>query len=295
MPQFGRPEMQRCALDKLILQIKMWNFQEPQILLGGAIEPPNLSDIATSIRRIQEIGALTLPIPDKSPTGELTFMGRILCDLPCDIRIGRLFLFGLTLGCMKQAIIMGCILQQDKSLFQMRRRGNISHQQDYIKFSYAQNYDSDIIMLMNIYYDWYNTFIKQIETEAQNEGRDGRFMARRLIRQKIFGQKAVKEVEWCKNKWINKSILKEVYILIHEVKQRFLNFNIPEETLNMEVPPDSDGILILKVALAAAFFPKYLKPFHKDLEYIKKFKKMVENSYGNPCPGKSKRTIELKR
>ena len=37
IPQHQTPEMQRCPLEKLILQIKLWNKHEPHEILGRAI------------------------------------------------------------------------------------------------------------------------------------------------------------------------------------------------------------------------------------------------------------------
>lgn len=37
IPEYPKPEMQRCPLEKLILQIKLWNKYEPEEILGRAI------------------------------------------------------------------------------------------------------------------------------------------------------------------------------------------------------------------------------------------------------------------
>ena len=59
-----------------------------------------------------ETGALTLRPPgcrDPNWKQKITALGRIFVNLPCDIKITRLFLFGMALKCMHQAIIMGCV------------------------------------------------------------------------------------------------------------------------------------------------------------------------------------------
>ena len=55
--------MQRCPLEKLILQIKLWNKYEPDEILGRAIQPPELRDIYVAMKNLQQTGALTIPPP----------------------------------------------------------------------------------------------------------------------------------------------------------------------------------------------------------------------------------------
>jgi len=61
MPEYPKPEMQRCPLEKLILQIKLWDKYEPEEILGRAIQPPELRDIFNAVKNLQQTGALTLP------------------------------------------------------------------------------------------------------------------------------------------------------------------------------------------------------------------------------------------
>jgi hypothetical protein len=39
--------------------------------------------------------------------GELTFLGRVLGDMPCDIRIGKLLVLGHVFGVLEEAIVIG--------------------------------------------------------------------------------------------------------------------------------------------------------------------------------------------
>jgi hypothetical protein len=40
---------------------------------------------------------------------KITALGKIFVNLPVDLKIARLFLFGMALKCMRQAIYLGCI------------------------------------------------------------------------------------------------------------------------------------------------------------------------------------------
>jgi HrpA-like RNA helicase len=111
IPEYPKPEMQRCPLEKLILQIKLWGSYEPEQILGRAIQPPEFRDICNAIKNLQQTGALTFPPPnaglDFKP--KITALGKIFVNLPCDIKITRLFLLGMVMKCMHQAIIIGSL------------------------------------------------------------------------------------------------------------------------------------------------------------------------------------------
>ena len=79
---YPKPEMQRCPLEKLILQIKIWNKYEPTEILGRAIQPPIIRDIGIAIKVLQETGALTIDRTNDSHSGEITSLGRIFVNIP---------------------------------------------------------------------------------------------------------------------------------------------------------------------------------------------------------------------
>jgi len=110
------PEMQRCPLERLILKVKLWDRYKPEEVLGRCIQPPELRDIRLAIRHLQQTGALTIPNSDsKEPV--ITGLGKIFVNMPVGLKITRLFMFGMVFKCMHQAIIMGCINSQQRSLF----------------------------------------------------------------------------------------------------------------------------------------------------------------------------------
>ena len=94
-----------CFLEKLILQIKLWNKYEPEEILGRAIQPPEYRDISNAIKNLQETGALTIPPSfaksEEEKRTKITALGKIFVNLPCDLKITRLFLFGMALKCMQ--------------------------------------------------------------------------------------------------------------------------------------------------------------------------------------------------
>ena len=113
MPEYPKHEMQRCPLEKLILQIKLWDRYDPEEILGRAIQPPELRDIYNAIKNLQQTGALTLPPCIVTENGQamnqqvsaykpkITALGKIFVNMPVDLKITRIFLFGMALKCMQ--------------------------------------------------------------------------------------------------------------------------------------------------------------------------------------------------
>ena len=155
---YPKPEMQRCPLEKLILQIKIWNKYQPTEILGRAIQPPVIRDIGIAIKMLQETGALTIDVHDSSNTGEITSLGKIFVNVPCDIKLTRLFLFGIAFGCMSQAVIIGCIHAQPRSLFKNLYTGGGAWKQLEIKLDYDNAECSDSILQLKIYEEWCQKF-----------------------------------------------------------------------------------------------------------------------------------------
>jgi HrpA-like RNA helicase len=122
---------------------------------------------------LQQTGALTVPPPfAKSETerkSKITALGKIFVNLPCDLKITRLFLFGMALKCMQQAIIMGCIHQQARPLFRTNR-GAFMDQVNLTKLqcNYDNNKDSDSIMLLRIFQEWIHKFHPHLKHKSIN-------------------------------------------------------------------------------------------------------------------------------
>lgn len=106
---------------------------------------------------------MTIPPPFAKTTEEkrskITALGKIFVNLPCDLKITRLFLFGMALKCMQQAIIMGCIHASPRPIFRTNR-GAYMDQVNLTKLqcTYDSNRDSDSIMLLRIFNEWIHKF-----------------------------------------------------------------------------------------------------------------------------------------
>lgn len=97
-------------LENVILKAKTFEMAAPHELLGLAMDRPNTLDVANTMLTLKELGALRLTLGDGgfSPIdGDLTFLGRVMSNLPIDIRSTRLIAIGFCYGVLYDCIIMG--------------------------------------------------------------------------------------------------------------------------------------------------------------------------------------------
>ncbi|CAH0400043.1 unnamed protein product [Chilo suppressalis] len=100
------PEIHRIPLEQLVLKIKILPlFQDMSVheVLGKTVEPPTKTNVDGALCRLQDVGAL-----DKSFS--LTALGKHLAELPVDVRIGKLMLFGAIFCCVDSALTMAACL-----------------------------------------------------------------------------------------------------------------------------------------------------------------------------------------
>jgi len=89
---FSNPELMRVPLEKIVLKIKIWDSgEEPEVILGRAIEPPFLKHIDKAITNLKNYGALTVASED-CKSGVLTDLGKVYSELPIDIKYSRLIM-----------------------------------------------------------------------------------------------------------------------------------------------------------------------------------------------------------
>ncbi|KFO96120.1 putative ATP-dependent RNA helicase DHX34, partial [Calypte anna] len=78
-PPYPLPEIQRVALDSLVLQLKNMGLRDPRSF--PFLEPPPPASLETSLRYLKEQGAL-------DDSEDLTPIGNLLAQLPVDVVVG---------------------------------------------------------------------------------------------------------------------------------------------------------------------------------------------------------------
>ncbi|XP_060118901.1 ATP-dependent RNA helicase TDRD9 [Heteronotia binoei] len=235
IPESSVPEMARCPLENTVLKVKLLDMGEPRALLATALTPPTIGDIERTVLLLKEIGALAVGAPsdDTNPyDGELTFLGRVLAQLPVDQHLGKLIVLGNVFGCLEECLIIAAALSLN-NFFAIPFRQHLDGYRNKMHFS--GNSKSDCIALVMAFKEW---------QESRQKG-------------KLRHPKD--ELDWGRSKYIHIKRIREVAELYEELKRRISEFNMH---VNPQPPAmDRDYVykqrFILQVIIAGAFYPNY--------------------------------------
>lgn len=121
------PEIQRVGMESLVLSAlsilpNLEVKEDPTALFAKALDPPRKGFVERAVATLIELGALRFEENDPEVPNavrkevELTALGRHLSRLPTDSRIGKLLIYGATLGCLDAALTM-CASMSEGSPF----------------------------------------------------------------------------------------------------------------------------------------------------------------------------------
>ncbi|XP_036607216.1 ATP-dependent RNA helicase TDRD9 [Trichosurus vulpecula] len=235
IPDHVVPEMLRCPLGSTILKVKLLDMGEPRALLATALSPPSLGDIERTILLLKEVGALAVsgPREEENPhDGELTFLGRVLAQLPVDQQLGKLIVLGHVFGCLEECLIIAAALSL-KNFFAMPFRQHLDGYRN--KMNFSGNSKSDCIALVEAFKTW------------------------QACRQRGEFRHPKDELDWGRLNYIQIKRIREVAELYEELKNRITQFNMCVDTQRPVM--DHEYVykqrFILQVVLAGAFYPNY--------------------------------------
>lgn len=203
LEDYSTPEMLRAPLANVVLRAKILNFDEPRILLSHSLDPPTLSNLASTILSLKEAGALV----DEDDSyqlfdGKLTDLGKIMASLSLDIRISKLIMLGHIFGVLRDAIILGASIAV-KDVFSLEKcHPTVSSYTTRRKWAHGS--DSDCIATLNVYKMW------------QNEKANRRLNTYQAERQ------------WAQRNGFQARALRELDALVNEITKRLLQLGIKE-------------------------------------------------------------------
>lgn len=246
------PQMLREPLHRLVLNVKRMNLKnkDPKMFLAHAIQPPNLDNIDRTILLLKETGALTLH--PSVTDGELTYVGKVMANLPIDTKLSKLILLGNTFGKLRECIIIAAALST-KTFFVRYFKSNLEAFRS--QWFWAQGEFCDCLTILNAYNLWED--YQQKGTFARREDME----------------------RWAKSNMIDLYRLREVRELKNEIEKRLKEFKIEcNRNVNerkriyeregfrtgddYDIDDENDverNNLILKILIAGAFYPNYFQ------------------------------------
>ncbi len=256
MESSSRAEILRIPLEKTILRLKVWNKGEPAEILGRCIEPPNIKLLNLAIHNLQNYGALTLDSA-KSPSGELTQLGKIYSVLPLEIRYSRLIILAYAFNLMEPAIIIAAILTQEKTIFRIHSAVEFYDKKVY----YSAGTECDFITSYYAYVEWFTKFYRDYKFNANN---------------RIPYKEMEEEKKEAENLKLNYYVVKEVKVLSFDILKRMKKLNyLKSDELGFNVKKlnlkgKEDEVFFMKVVFAGAFYGKIMKATYANFDSLKK-------------------------
>lgn len=229
------PEMLRVPLANVILKAKMLNMGEPRAILALSLDPPNLSNLRSTILLLKEVGAFLNRCDNVQEfDGELTPLGRVMAALPLNINVSKLIVLGHIFGVLQDAIIIAASMSV-KDMFNNFGFNNLASTY-YEKLNWAAKSDSDSIACLNAYKVWRNDKANHRITSA-------------------FAEK-----EWARRNGLRVKALREVDALIADIKAKLHTFGIKEYISADKRTWESHFVnrtFVIKIIIAGAFYPNY--------------------------------------
>eukprot|EP00948_MAST-09A_sp_MAST-9A-sp1_P001859 g1859.t1 len=112
--------------------------------LGRVLEPPPHEQIEGALEVLRDVGATECTLEQK-----LTSLGKHLARLPCDVRVGKLLIYGSLLRCTEEALTLAAVMTS-RSPFLSSFRDEASE----LRQKLASNSNSDHVALLRIFDRW---------------------------------------------------------------------------------------------------------------------------------------------
>ena len=231
MPKYTTPEMLRSSLETSVLRTKVLNMGKPSEILGAALEPPDLRRVHDSILVLKEIGGMMRLGRDGKfdcEDGNLSLAGKIMSNLPLDVKISKLIILGYTFNVLKECIIIGAGLN-GKSIFMHGFHRKMESYKE--KLIYAKGSESDCIAFLNAYSHWNDCQLNEVFTNRQIE------------------------LNWCAERHLDMKNLHEMKEFVNEITNR-LKFYRLFDSKEIEMT-DEEKLMMIKLCIAGAFYPNY--------------------------------------
>ncbi|KAI8089248.1 P-loop containing nucleoside triphosphate hydrolase protein [Halteromyces radiatus] len=149
MADYETPEILRLPLEELCLRIKVCHLGSIEEVLETALDAPSKKMVKNAIQTLQEVQALS---NDEFET--LTPLGTHLANLPVDVHIGKMILFGAIFRCLDPILTIAAALSF-KSPF-VRPFGD-EDEADKAREQFKQD-ESDFLTIYRAYCAWRDEF-----------------------------------------------------------------------------------------------------------------------------------------
>ncbi|NWW46393.1 DHX34 helicase, partial [Pedionomus torquatus] len=148
------PEIQRVALDSLVLQLKSMGLGDPRTF--PFLEPPPSSSLETAVRYLQDQGAL-------DEAEDLTPIGNLLAQLPVDVVVGKMLVLGTLFGLAEPTLTVAAVLSVPSPFL----RPSHPNPEYATARRPLESPHGDPLTLLNLFNEW----VQQVKSERSGNSR----------------------------------------------------------------------------------------------------------------------------
>lgn len=243
-------------VNDIFLSIANRVFKDPRAVLQIAIEKPSFDQIDYAMNFLVSNGAFKYA--DKNgKQGKITFLGRIYSDLPCNLQVIKLFLYGHLFGCFEDALTIGVMMMHPKSIWLPRTSKAL--EMNYLEFyrkvdALSDGEFSDHILFLNMFKNWHEQF---------GEHSDLSQMRGRKVKSNPVSKwnSRYRQRDWYRDHNVRQSFMQEIMANRYDIRRRmakFINLNERVKTFKEMSPPErKEHYLKIKITVGGATMPYY--------------------------------------
>ncbi|KAG0174845.1 hypothetical protein DFQ28_007345 [Apophysomyces sp. BC1034] len=255
MADYETPEILRLPLEELCLRIKVCKLGAIDEVLGAALDAPSKSMVDSAIQNLQEVQALS-----SDEFQNLTPLGVHLANLPVDIHIGKMILFGAIFRCLDPVLTIAASLSF-KSPF-VRPFGKESEADAAReKFRHA---DSDFWTIYKAYCCWR----EQLEKVRQQPGWTRKM--REFCSKHFLSEQNLEMIEDMKKQYLELLVSigfvkapGEVVAPRYELKRMNRMCHVPSQ-----YDVYSNSVAVVNAAIVAGLYPKVTVYSHENRQFM---------------------------
>ncbi|XP_051906508.1 ATP-dependent RNA helicase DHX29 isoform X2 [Hippocampus zosterae] len=142
--EYSIPEILRVPLEELCLHIMKCEYGSPEAFLSGALDAPQPQSVMNAVNLLRKIGAC------QPSCHLLTPLGQHLANLPVNVKIGKMLIYGAILGCLEPiATIAAAITEKSPFSTPMNRKEEANLAKAALALA-----NSDHMTIYNAYLGW---------------------------------------------------------------------------------------------------------------------------------------------
>ncbi|CEP19067.1 hypothetical protein [Parasitella parasitica] len=234
------PELLRTPLEQLCLTVKAMGEHDVSKFLKRAIDPPSVAALDSAIRSLRQVEAI-----ESTDRGDLTALGKHMANIPADLRISKMLLFGSVFSCLDPILTIASIMSL-KSAFTSPMEKREEARQARERFNCSK---SDWLTEMNAYEGWFE-----------------------IIKSK--GMRAARS--FCEENFLSFATLNEVQNLRRQYADALSEIGFYKRSQHEHFNQNSKNVNLLKSILFAGLNPNVAKIQLPDTKYDKLLSGTVE-------------------